>query len=159
LSYALWESQFGGDPNIGGKPIQIDGEAYSIVGVLRKQFSSGGKQDLWVPLGLDKAKPQNRGSHYLHVVGRLKPGVNPVQASAALVTLAGDLRRGYPNDYGPESKNFDMFMVPVKEQLVGRIRPALLVLLGAVAFVLLIACANVANLLLAGASARGKGVE
>jgi putative ABC transport system permease protein len=156
LSYALWESQFGGDPNIVAKPIQLDGEAYSIVGVLPKQFSLGGKQDLWVPLGLDRAKPQGRGSHYLHVVGRLKPGVNPVQASAALVTLAGDLRRGYPNDYGPESKNFDMFMVPVKEQLIGRIRPALLVLLGAVAFVLLIACANVANLLLARASAREK---
>jgi putative ABC transport system permease protein len=156
LSYALWESQFGGDPNIGGKPIQLDGEAYNIVGVLPKQFSLGGKQDLWVPLGLDRAKPQGRGSHYLHVVGRLKPGVNPVQASAALVTLAGDLRRGYPNDYGPESKNFDMFMVPVKEQLIGRIRPALLVLLGAVAFVLLIACANVANLMLARASAREK---
>jgi putative ABC transport system permease protein len=156
LSYALWESQFGGDPNIGGKPIQLDGEAYSIVGVLPKQFSLGGKQDLWVPLGLDRAKPQGRGSHYLHVVGRLKPGVNPVQASAALVTLAGDLRRGYPGSYGPESKNFDMFMVPVKEQLVGRLRPALLVLLGAVVFVLLIACANVANLLLARASAREK---
>jgi putative ABC transport system permease protein len=156
LSYALWESQFGGDPNIGGKPIQLDGEAYSIVGVLPKQFSLGGKQDLWVPLGLDRAKPQGRGSHYLHVVGRLKPGVNPVQASAALVTLAGDLRRGYPGSYGPESKNFDMFMVPVKEQLVGRLRPALLVLLGAVALVLLIACANVANLMLARASAREK---
>ncbi|MGB7846280.1 MAG: ABC transporter permease [Candidatus Acidiferrum sp.] len=156
LSYALWESQFGGDPNIVAKPIQLDGEAYNIVGVLPKQFSLGGKQDLWVPLGLDRAKPQNRGSHYLHVIARLKPGVNPAQASAALVTLAGDLRRGYPGSYGPESKNFDMYMVPVKEQLIGRLRPALLVLLGAVAFVLLIACANVANLLLARASAREK---
>jgi predicted permease len=156
LSYALWESQFGGDPNIVAKPIQLDGEAYSIVGVLPKQFSLGGKQDLWVPLGLDKAKPQSRGSHYLHVVARLKPNVNSVQAAATLVTLAGDLRRAYPGSYGPESKNFDMFMVPVKEQLVGRLRPALLVLLGAVVFVLLIACANVANLLLARASAREK---
>ncbi len=156
LSYALWESQFGGDPNIVAKPIQLDGEAYNIVGVLPKQFSLGGKQDLWVPLGLDRAKPQNRGSHYLHVIARLKPGVNPVQASGALVTLAGDLRRAYPGSYGPESKNFDMYMVPVKEQLIGRLRPALLVLLGAVAFVLLIACANVANLLLARASAREK---
>jgi predicted permease len=156
LSYALWESQFGGDPNIVAKPIQLDGEAYSIVGVLPKNFSLGGKQDLWVPLGLNKANTQGRGSHYLHVIGRLRPDVNPLQASAGLVTLAGDLRRAYPNDYGPESKNFDMFMVPVKEQLIGRLRPALLVLLGAVAFVLLIACANVANLLLARASAREK---
>jgi predicted permease len=156
LSYGLWQSQFGGDPNIVTKAIQLDGETYPIVGVLPKQFSLGGKQDLWIPLGLDRARPGDRGSHYLHVVARLKPGVDSVQASTALTRFAGDLRRAYPDKYGPEQRNFDMYMVPVKEQLVGRLRPALLVLLGAVAFVLLIACANVANLLLARASAREK---
>lgn len=156
LSYALWQSQFGSDPNIVSKPLQLDGETYTVVGVLPKQFSLGGKQDLWVPLGLDRAKPGNRGSHYLHVVGRLKPRVDFAQASTMLTRFAGDLRRAYPNSYGPEQENFDMYMVPVKEQLVGKLRPALLVLLGAVAFVLLIACANVANLLLARASAREK---
>jgi predicted permease len=157
LSYALWQSQFGGDPHIVAKPIQLDGETYSVVGVLPKQFSLGGKQDLWTPLGLDRARPGDRGSHYLHVVARLKPGVNARQASLALTRFADDLRRAYPSNYGrgPE-KNFDMYMVPVKEQLVRRLRPALLVLLGAVAFVLLIACANVANLLLARASTREK---
>jgi predicted permease len=154
LSYALWQSQFGGDPNIVTKPLQLDGETYNVVGVLPKQFSLGGKQDLWVPLGLDRAKPNSRGSHYLHVIARLKPGVDIAQASAVLTRFAGDLRRAYPNNYGPKQENFDMYMVPVKEQLVGKLRPALLVLLGAVAFVLLIACANVANLLLARASAR-----
>jgi putative ABC transport system permease protein len=157
LSYALWQSQFGGDPNIVSKSIQLDGETYSVVGVLPKQFSLGGKQDLWTPLGLDRVRPGGRGSHYLHLVARLKPGVNFAQGSTALTRFADDLRRAYPGSYGhgPE-KNFDMYMVPVKEQLVGRLRPALFVLLGSVAFVLLIACANVANLLLVRASAREK---
>jgi len=156
LSYELWQSQFGGDASIVAKSIQLDGETYSVVGVLPREFSLGGKQDLWVPLGLDRVKPGNRGSHYLHMVARLKPGVDFAQGSAALTQLAGDLRRAYPGSYGPEQKNFDMYMMPVKEQLVGKVRPALFVLLGAVAFVLLIACANVANLLLARASAREK---
>jgi predicted permease len=155
LSYTLWQSEFGGDPNIVTKPIQLDGETYTIVGILPKQFSLGGKQDLWIPLGLDRARG-DRGSHYLHVVARLKTGVSPAQASSALTRFAGDLRRAYPNNYGRDRENFDMYMVPVKEQLVGKVRPALFVLLGAVAFVLLIACANVANLLLARASAREK---
>ena len=156
LSYALWQSQFAADPGVASKAVQLDGETYTIVGVLPKQFALGGKQDLWVSLGLDRAKPQNRGSHYLHVIAHLRPGVNHAQASAALVRLAGDLRHAYPNAYGPEQANFDIWLVPVKEQLVARVRPALFVLLGAVAFVLLIACANVANLLLARASAREK---
>jgi len=118
-----------------------------------KQFSLGGRQDLWIPLGLDRAKPGDRGSHYLHVVARLKNGVTSARASAELTRFAGDLRHTYP-EYGRERENFDMYMVPVKEQLVGKIRPALLVLFGAVTFVLFIACANVANLLLARASAR-----
>ena len=153
LSYALWQSQFGGDPNIVAKTIQLDGETYSVVGVLSKQFSLGGKQDLWVPLGLNRAKPGGRGSHYLHLVARVKPGVNSAQASAGLTRFADDLRRAYPGNY---QEGFGMYMVPVKEQLVAKLRPALLVLLGAVAFVLFIACANVANLLLAQASSREK---
>ena len=157
LSYALWRSQFASDPNVVSKTIQLDGEAYSIVGVLPKDFSLGGKQDLWLPLGLNRAKPGNRGSHYMHVMARLKPGVSAAQASAALTRFADDLRRAYPNNYNSSAPDdFGMFLLPVKEQLVGKVRTALLVLLGAVAFVLLIACANVANLLLARASARGK---
>ena len=118
---------------------------------------SGGKQDLWIPLGLNGAKPDDRGNHYLHVVARLKPGVDSAQALSALTRIGDDLRRAYPGNYGRGGeKDFDLYMVPGKEQLVGRLRPALLVLLGAVAFVLLIACVNVANLLLAQASAREK---
>jgi len=154
LSYALWQSQFGGDPNIVNKSIQLDAVSYTVVGVLPKQFSLGGKQDLWTPLEIDRAKPQNRGSHFMHVIARLKPGVDSAQASAALSRFAGDLRRAYPNNYGRDPEDFGIYLVPVKEQLVGGLRPALFVLLGAVSFVLLIACANVANLLLAHASSR-----
>jgi predicted permease len=157
LSYALWQSQFAADPSIVTKSIQLDGESYSVVGVLPKDFSLGGKQDVWTPLGLNRAKPNGRGAHYLRVVARLKPGVNSAQASAALARFADYLRSTYPGNYGHgNDKGFSMFMVPVKEQLVAKLRPALLVLLGAVAFVLLIACANVANLLLAHASSREK---
>src|ERR1700675_551941 len=84
LSYSLWQSQFGGDPSMVSKSIHLDGETYRVVGVLPKQFSLGGKQDLWTPLGLDRARPAGRGSHYLHVVARLKPGVDARQASLAL---------------------------------------------------------------------------
>ena len=155
LSFALWKSLFGGDPQIVGKSMQLDGQPYTIVGVLRKDFSLGGKQDLWVPLGLDRMKPQDRGSHYLTMMARLKPGVTLAQASAEMDRFAAQLERENPNNYLAGS-GWGMFVVPLKEQIVGRIRPALLVLLGAVAFVLLIACVNVANLLLTRASAREK---
>ncbi|MGC1619793.1 MAG: ABC transporter permease [Candidatus Acidiferrum sp.] len=155
LSFALWKSLFGGDPKIVGKSMQLDGQPYAIVGVLRKDFSLGGKQDLWVPLGLDRLKPQDRGSHYLRVTARLKPGVTLAQASAEMDRFAAQLARENPNNYSAAG-GWGMFVVPMKEQIVGGIRPALLVLLGAVAFVLLIACVNVANLLLTRASAREK---
>jgi predicted permease len=156
LSYALWRGQFGGDSAILGKNIQIDRESYSVVGVLPRNFALGGKQDLWIPLPLDRAKPRSRGSHMLRVTARPKPGVALPQASAELDRLAAQLAHDYPSFYARGDTGWGMFLVPVKEQLVGKTRPALLVLLGAVAFVLLIACANVANLLLAQASAREK---
>ena len=155
LSYALWRSQFGGDPSIIAKRIQLGGESYAVVGVLSKDFSLGGKQDLWLPLALNRAKPEDRGSHSLHVVARLKPGVTFAQASTDMTRFAEQLAREYP-DYYPGGSGWEMYLVPVKEQLVRKVRPALLVLMGAVAFVLLIACVNVANLLLARASAREK---
>jgi predicted permease len=156
LSYALWQSQFGGDVDIVRKSIQLDGQPYAVVGVLPKQFSFGGKQDLWVPLGLDRAKPQDRGSHYLNVIARLKPGTAGAQVSASLSRFVEYLRHTYPANYGGSDRGFGVYALPVKEQLTRRLRPALLVLLGAVAFVLLIACANVANLQLAHASSREK---
>ncbi len=153
LSYALWRSQFGGNPNIVGKPIQLDRESYFVVGVLPKDFFFAGKQDLWLPAALNRAKPTNRGSHSYFAVARLKPEVTIPQASAELDRFAAQLAREYPDNY-PAISGWGMFLVPLKEQLVGKVRPALLVLLGAVAFVLLIACVNIANLLLANGSAR-----
>jgi putative ABC transport system permease protein len=153
LSYALWRSQFGGDPNIVGKPIQLDRESYSVVGVLPKDFSFAGKQDLWLPAALNRAKPRNRGSHIYFVVARIKPGVTTAQASAELDRFAAQLALEYPNNY-PAIGGWGMFLVPLKEQLVGQVRLALLVLFGAVAFVLLIACVNIANLLLANGASR-----
>ena len=156
LSYALWQSRFGADPGIVGKSILPDGEKYAVVGVLAKQFFTRVSRILWLPLGLDRDRPQDRGSHYLNVIARLKAGVNAAQAGSGLTRLAGEMRRTYPTKYGPDETNFSFYMVPVKEQLVARLRPALFLLLGAVAFVLLIACANVANLLVAQASSREK---
>ncbi|HWZ54397.1 MAG TPA: ABC transporter permease [Candidatus Acidoferrales bacterium] len=153
LSYALWRSQFGGNPNIVGKSIQLDRESYFVVGVLPKDFFFAGKQDLWLPAALNRAKPTNRGSHSYFAVARLKPEVTIPQASAELDRFAAQLAREYPDNY-PAISGWGMFLVPLKEQLVGKVRPALLVLLGAVAFVLLIACVNIANLLLANGSAR-----
>ena len=157
LSFALWQSQFAADPNVLGRTIQLDGEPYNIVGVLPRNFSLGGKQDLWVPLALDRAKPDDRGNHYMRAMARLKPSESEAQATTALTRLAGDLRRAYPSNYAHGGENnFGIFLVPIKEELVGSLRPALLILLGAVFFVLLIACANVANLQLARASSRGR---
>jgi putative ABC transport system permease protein len=155
LSFALWKSLFASDPQIVGKSIELDGQRYAIVGVLGKDFSLGGKHDLWLPLGLDRTKPQDRGSHYLAVTARLKPGVSAAQVSAEMDRFAAQLERENPKSYIAGS-GWGMFVVPLKQQIVGDVRPALLVLLGAVAFVLLIACVNVANLLLAQASAREK---
>src|SRR5262249_36677694 len=132
LSYSLWRSQFGADPNAISKSIQLDRDTYIIVGVLPKQFSLGGKQDLWLPLALNRTNPGNRRSQCLHVVARLKSDVQIAQASSALTRLADDLRRAYPDNYNPSAPDdFGMFLMPVKEQLVGKLRPALLVLLGA----------------------------
>src|SRR5262249_23050047 len=139
------------------KSIQLDGETYYIVGVLPRKFSFGGKQDLWLPLALNRSKPDDRGNHYLQTVGRLKPDVDEAQASAALTRFADDLGRAYPVNYSQGGqKNFSIYTVSMKQQLTSSVRPALFVLLGAVGFVLLIACANVANLLLARASSREK---
>ncbi|MGH9523972.1 MAG: ABC transporter permease, partial [Terriglobales bacterium] len=155
LSYKTWQNTFGADPKIVGNTIELNLEKYTVVGVLPDGFAFAGDNDVWTPLGLDRAKPGNRGSHYLEVIGRLKSGVTLAQANSDLNAFATSLAQQYPRNYGG-NKGWGMFARSLRTELTGDIRVATLVLFGAVAFVLLIACVNLANLLLARASARSR---
>lgn len=151
MAYGLWASRFGSDARILGKTILLDGESYTVVGVMPANFHFPDPDDqLWVPLALRPEDLANHGSHYLRVIARLKPQVTLSQARAQMDALAGRLTQRYPETNAGQTVN----VVPLLEQMVGRVRPALLVLFGAVALVLLIVCANVASLLLARASVR-----
>ncbi len=150
LSYGLWQSRYGGDPGVVGKTIRLDGEPVTVVGVMGPGFRVlNQKPDLWVPLGITPGNRTTMG-RFMTAVGRLKPGVTLERASAELDQVARRLETAYP----AFNTNFRVFTLPLREEVVGEVRPALLVLLGAVAMLLLIACTNVANLLLGQASAR-----
>jgi putative ABC transport system permease protein len=151
LSYGLWQAGFGGRPAAIGKTIQLDSEPYTVIGVMPAGFSfplQGG--DLYVPIGFDDKVMTQRGRHYVSVLGRLKSGVSPAQANDDLSGIMAQLRKLYPDKDEKWGVHADLW----SSALVGDIRPALLVLLGAVGVLALIACANVSNLLLARATAR-----
>lgn len=151
LSHGLWVRRFGAEHEIAGKEIWLDGEKFTVVGVMPRGFQFPDRQsELWVPIRFTKQQLANHGSHFLEVVGRLKPGVSLATANANLATIAKELEREHPDD----NQKIGAVAVPLREELAGNMRAAILVLLGAVSFVLLIACANVANLLLARASGR-----
>ena len=151
LSYSLWQSHFGGNPEIIGRPVALSGERYTVVGVMPRDFKFAPfwatKAQLWAPLALGP-RLTDRGGSSLRVFARMKPGVTLEQAQAEIAGITGRLEREFPGT------NQDMQVVSLREKVVGNIRPALLVLLGAVGFVLLIACANVSHMLLARAAAR-----
>ena len=152
LSHALWISRFGGDESLIGKTIQVSGNSATVVGVMPSGFEFPGQTKLWVPLRATGDLRNNRRSHLLQVVGRLKPNVTTAQAESELDALAARIEQQYPG----VDPNLKINAGNLQANLVAPLRPALLVLLGAVAFLLLIACANVANLLLARAASREK---
>jgi putative ABC transport system permease protein len=150
ISNGLWQRLFGADRDVVGRPINLNGVDRTIIGVMPPGFSFPEKEtEIWVPLALSPQRKQARGAFSLKAVGRLKPGVTIEQARADMGAIATRLQEQYPNMAG-----YGVNLVPLHEQVTGKVRPALLVLLVAVAFVLLIACANVANLLLARAAVR-----
>ena len=154
LSYPFWQNHFGADPNVVGKSLAFNGQAYSIIGVMPALFHFPDQGQYFVPLGWTDKERAVRNNHNYLVIARLKRGVSLQQAQAEMNTISSRLEQEYPED----DKGWGATIVPLREDLVGDVRPALLVLLGSVAFVLLIACANVANLVLAKTLGRRKEI-
>ena len=152
LSHGYWQRRFGGDAGIVGQQIQLSGRPYTVVGVAPPSFGFRGAADLWAPARTDTTR--GRRAEYLDVVGRLRPGVTVAQAGADVAAVVRRLAEQYPETNG----NITSEVIGLRDDLVGGVRPALLAFMGAVGLVLLIACANVANLLLARAASRDREV-
>src|SRR5437899_651985 len=163
LSYGTWQSAFAGDPHIVGRETYLDGLKCTIIGVMPKgfQFPPGEQEpaQIWTALRLDPANPGNRGGHNYYLLGRLKPDVTAGQAQGELASLVQSYgEKKVPKVHGFHPKTHTIVSFPLQAEVVSSVRPALLMLLGAVAFVLLIASVNVANLLLARAEARRREI-
>src|SRR6266478_8658566 len=150
LSHRLWQRRFGGDPNIVTKTFAVSQGRVTVVGVMPPDFKLPAYAEAWTPVAEDSSEMQLRPSRYFETVTRLKPNVTPAQAEAEMRAIAARLASQYPE----ADSNWNVRLATVRETLVGDSRPELLILLGAVGLVLLIACGNVANLMLARAAAR-----
>jgi len=154
LTWKLWQSRYGSDPNVVGRTVTLDGTPYLIVGVMGPKMTKPDFAQAWTPLGLTAQEAAVRGEHHFMSVARLKPGVTLAQAQAEMNTISQRLEQTYPAD----DKGWGATVISLRDDVVGDVRPALLMMLGAVVFVLLIACANVANLIFARAFSRRKEV-
>ncbi|NOT62137.1 MAG: FtsX-like permease family protein, partial [Acidobacteria bacterium] len=152
LSHGLWQRRFGAEPSIVGRTISLSEEVCTVIGVMPPDFRPPLAADVWLPMPLDHPGMKAREAHFLRPLGKLKPGVTLAQARAEMDVIARRLESQYPTS----NTGWRLSLVSLREQLTGGSQTPLLIMLGAVAFVLLIACANVANLLLVRAVARRK---
>jgi putative ABC transport system permease protein len=151
LSHELWQQRFGADESIVGRQLTLDGVSYEVVGIMPAKFSFPAERALWTPLEYtEDFTTKQRGAWYLQAIGRTRPGVSVEQVRAEIATIGKQLARQYPD----ANEGVDFTAMSLHEAMVGDVRKAFWVLLGAVGFVLLIACVNVANLLLARAASR-----
>ncbi len=157
LSHGFWERRFGSDPNVTGRQVTLDGESHTIIGVMPPSFNfPDGERDIWVPAAINPGNEDDYTAGYLTVLARLKPGVSVEQAQAEVSSIAQNAREKFPrapNDYGTQAA-----VRSLRNEIVGDFGLTAFVLLGAVGFVLLIACANVANLQLARMASRQKEI-
>jgi putative ABC transport system permease protein len=164
ISDGLWKRAFGADPHIVGKSLRLDNDLFQIVGVMPASFRDQGQTreqvgtELWAADGFSDRTPPMRGTRLVYeTIARLQPGLSPEAAQGRLDALVASLKKQYPADYPPQAE-WTFHLTPLAESLVGNVRQSLILLFGAVGLVLLISCVNVANLLLARASARGREI-